>query len=41
MYLKEVGYGSMDWISVAIPDWEDGLVEWHTMWHYTILLFLM
>lgn len=23
MYLKEVGYDGMDWISVASPDWED------------------
>jgi len=23
MYLKEVGYDSMDWISVASPDCED------------------
>jgi hypothetical protein len=40
MYLKEVGYYGMDWISVASLIEKTGLVEWHTMWHYTILLFL-
>jgi hypothetical protein len=39
MYLKEVGYDGMDWISVASADWEDrssGVAHNVTLYHSAI-----